>query len=106
MTSRKPFAAAPIDDENGRWLGYVRYDGDPDVFTALAWSLGIREGWEHSVQPPTPQLLRVNPDWTGEYAWHLVRADHRGPGVFVGAVIEAGCHYEPSWLAELREVPL
>lgn len=92
--TRKLFAAAALDDECGELYGYVRYDGDPDVFVALAWRLGIDHDWARPIQPPAPRLMRSSPDPSGEYAWVLVPVDRPGRGVFSGALIRPGNYLE------------
>ena len=97
---RASVRAMPIGDECGDWLGVVRYDEDPDVFTALAWALGIERGWSCSVQPPVPAWYRCNPDSSGEYAWLLAPVEQPGNGVFTGAVIRQGRWFPPEELSE------
>jgi hypothetical protein len=90
-----PFRALAMDSETE--IGVVRYDGDPDVFTALAWALAIAQDSDYAVQPPQPRLYRCNPEPTGEYAWWLTPAQQRGRGVFLGATVRPGRYFEPEW---------
>jgi hypothetical protein len=85
MAKTKPFRVLHMDDEDP---AVIRYDGDPDVFTALAWRHCIQEGIEQSVEPPEPRLYRCNPDFTGEYSWLLHPADKPGRGVWLGAKLK------------------
>jgi hypothetical protein len=85
----------PVDSETE--FAVIRYDGDPDVFTALAWAHCITEDIAWSVQPPEPRLYRCNPDYTREYGWLLGLAERRGPGVWMGATVRHGTYFEPEW---------
>lgn len=89
----------PIDDE--QTLALVRYDGDPDVFTALYWAHAIAEDIDYSVEPPQPRLFRINPDPTGEYGWLMAEAREPGHGVFLGARADRGTYFEPGWMRNL-----
>ena len=71
-----------------RVVGVVRYDGDPDVFTALAATWLRQEGYEASILPPDPRLYRWNVDPTGYHPQVLGWAERPGPGAWLGAVIE------------------
>lgn len=87
MTACKPYAAYPLLDA-GRQVAVIRYDGDPDVFTALAWQwLLYNDSCEATIEPPQPRLYRMNPSRDPEYAWMLGRPDRPGRGVFLGAVL-------------------
>ena len=98
MASRPYAAALAMDDEDA--IGVIRYDGDPDVFTALAWKLAIDHDCDYTVRPPEPRLYRVNPDTTGEFSWLLAKADRRGHGVFLGALVRYGRYMEPAWMRD------
>jgi hypothetical protein len=89
MSKRKPFAVHMLSDADDA-VALVRYDGDPDVFTALATKWLADHDYPYTVQPPKPRLYRCNPDFTGEYSWLLGEPDHPGPGTFLGAVIRLG----------------
>lgn len=86
MTARKPFAVHRLIDD-GRNVAVVRYDGDPDVFTALAHDWLRYEGYERPIEPPEPRLYRMNACSDYEYAWTLGRPNRRGPGVWLGAIV-------------------
>jgi hypothetical protein len=92
----KPYRVLPVDDE--QTLALVRYDGDPDVFTALAWAYLIENDLDYSIEPPEPRLFRCNPDFTGEYSWLMAEATERGRGVFLGARVDRGEYFEPEWV--------
>lgn len=85
---RKPFAVHRLLDA-GRTVAVVRYDGDPDVFTALAGDWLLREFDEHDrpIEPPQPRLYRMNACADDEYSWSLGRPVRRGPGVWLGALV-------------------
>lgn len=78
----------------------VRYDGDPDVFTALAgdWVRNNLDGYYDApiaLCPPEPRLYRWNVagEW-GEYPLMLGESRRSGRGVWTGSllrVIPAGC---------------
>lgn len=78
----------------------VRYDGDPDVFTALAgqWVRDNLDGYYAmpiALCPPEPRLYRWNVagGWN-EYPIMLGEARRRGPGVWTGSLLRvtpAGC---------------
>ena len=87
---RKSFTVADLDDGT-----VIRYDGDPDVFTALFWAHAIDVGLDHSIEPPEPRLWRWNPDPTGEYNALLRPEAKRGPGVWLGALAEVGTWFDP-----------
>lgn len=97
-TKTKPAAmrVLPMDSETEEAV--IRYDGDPDVFTALAWAHGISEGIDYAIQPPEPRLYRCNPDPTHEFPWLLAHAEKRGPGVWLGATLRLGRYFEPAWM--------
>lgn len=84
-----------MDDED---FAVIRYDGDPDIFTALAWRYCIQEGIEYSIEPPEPRLYRCNPDFTREFSWLLYPAKERGRGVWLGAKVKTATYFSPSWL--------
>lgn len=86
MRTRKPYAVHRILD-HGRNVAVVRYDGDPDVFAALAENWLRNEGYERPIEPPQPRLYRMNACADGEYAWTLGRPTRRGPGVWLGALL-------------------
>jgi hypothetical protein len=89
MSNRKraPFAVHRLLDAEPA-VALVRYDGDPDVFTALAADWLRDEGIRRPIAPPKPRLYRCNPDFTGKYGWLLGTPDRPGPGTFLGALIE------------------
>jgi hypothetical protein len=89
----------PLDSDGD--IAVIRYDGDPDVFTALAWAHCIREDIDYSIKPPNPRLYRCNPDNTGEYAWLLAEASTRGRGVWLGALAQGADYFEPAWMRTL-----
>jgi hypothetical protein len=98
MSKRKPFGTYNLLDCEPD-VAVIRYDGDPDVFTALAWIwLMERQGeWDdghYSVEPPQPRLYRFNPTDDPDYSWQLGRPTKRGPGVFTGAVLSRGRSWE------------
>ncbi len=92
----KPYRLLHMDDED--CVAVIRYDGDPDVFTALAWVHCMSEAVDHSIEPPEPRLYRCNPDWTGEYSWLLTPAEERGRGVWLGAKVKTAKWFKPAWL--------
>lgn len=85
--SRTPFAVHRLIDGEPA-VALVRYDGDPDVFAALAADWLRLEDIHRPVKPPQPRLYRCNPDPTGEFSWTLGTPAQPGPGTFVGALIE------------------
>lgn len=89
---RSPFAVMPLDDEStfhpSRVLAVVRYDGDPDVFAALAAVWMREEGYDEAVMPPRPRLFRWNPDPTGYHEQVLAEAARPGRGVWLGSRLE------------------
>jgi hypothetical protein len=93
VTRIKAWNITPLEDAYGAEsdvLGVVRYDGDPDVFTAVVHAWLITEGIECVVAPPKPRLYRWNPDPTGEFTGLLYPAQQPGSGVWLGAtVVEA-----------------
>lgn len=101
MAKRAPFAVHNLlDCEPG--VAIVRYDGDPDVFTALTWAWLIDrqdecEDGHYSIEAPLPRLYRINPTDDPDFSWTLSRSAKRGRGVFTGAVVTRGrtwqCHY-------------
>lgn len=96
--ARKPFGIRSMDDEVD--LACVRYDGDPDVYTALYWAMAIDEDINYSIQPPVPGLYRWNPDLSQEFAGLLTPVDKPGRGVFLGAPVKRGTFFEPPWMRE------
>lgn len=87
MLKRGPFTVHRLID-CGRDVALVRYDGDPDVFTALAHEWLNHEGIEgRSVEPPQPGLFRMNVCNSDEYGWTIGRPHKPGPGVFTGAIL-------------------
>ncbi|BEL07865.1 hypothetical protein Q0Z83_060560 [Actinoplanes sichuanensis] len=98
---KSPFRVHQLLDGDDE-IGLIRYDGDPDVFTALAWAHCINHEIDSSIMPPTPRLYRCNPDFTGEYGWLLGMPSKPGPGAFLGATIRTARYFEPAWLRELR----
>lgn len=85
--SRKPFAVHKLID-CGRDVALVRYDGDPDVFTALAYQWLTDYGLgDRVIEPPQPRLYRMDPCNSDDYAWTLAEANRPGRGVFTGALI-------------------
>jgi hypothetical protein len=102
---RRPFEVTPLDDEyqgpaTSRDLAVVRYDGDPDVFAALASDWLRREGRDETIEPPRPRLYRWNVDPTRYYDLVLAEAAERGPGVWIGAKIEYARKPETGPIAE------
>lgn len=93
MAKRKPYAVHVLHDADED-LALVRYDGDPDVFTALATKWLAANDYSYAVLPPEPRLYRCNPDFTGEYGWLLGTPDRPGPGTFLGATIRLGRRFE------------
>lgn len=91
MAKRKPYAVHRLVD-CGRDVALVRYDGDPDVFAALAESWLIDQGIDRSSEPPAPRLYRMNAVQSDEYGWVLGKPDKPGPGVFLGAVLTVARH--------------
>lgn len=95
MAKRTPYAVHRLID-CGRDVALVRYDGDPDVFTALATDWVRSEGYDRPVEPPQPRLYRMNArGHDDEYAWTLGHPKRRGPGVFLGALVTLSRHPEP-----------
>lgn len=94
MRDRRPFRLYEIGDDDyapNRTVAVVRYDGDPDTFTALVlhWLLTERDGCgDNAVLPPQPRLFRWNPDPSRTYAFLLADANKPGPGVWLGARVE------------------
>lgn len=86
MPKSKPFAVHRLID-CGRDVALIRYDGDPDVFAALAANWLRDEGHEQPIEPPQPRLYRMNACQNDEYAWTLGKPERRGPGVFLGALV-------------------
>ncbi len=86
MPKRKPYAVHRMID-CGRTVALVRYDGDPDVFTALAANWLRYEGIEGSVEPPQPRLYRMNACQSDDWGWTLGEPTKPGPGVFTGALV-------------------
>jgi hypothetical protein len=91
VAKRKPFGVYDLLDDPDD-IAVVRYDGDPDTFTAIVWEWMARrhgEGYadQFSVEPPQPRLYRFNPSSDPDYAWQLGRPDRKGPGVFVGSLL-------------------
>ncbi|MEU1240077.1 hypothetical protein ABZ388_06930 [Micromonospora parva] len=97
----KTFGIRAMDDETD--LACVRYDGDPDVATALYWAFAIREDIDYSIQPPEPGLYRWNPDPSQEFAGLLTPVDKPGRGVFLGAPVKRGTYFEPAWMREFSQ---
>jgi len=94
MTKRTPFGTHRLLDCEPD-VALIRYDGDPDVFTALAWAWLMDEESEsesghYAVEPPRPRLYRFNPTDDPDYSWLLGRPSKPGPGVFTGALLERG----------------
>lgn len=94
MAKRKPFGTYRLLDSEPE-VALIRYDGDPDVFTALAWVWLMREqedseNGHYAVQPPQPRLYRFNPTGDPEFDWMLGRPEKPGPGVFTGSVLTRG----------------
>lgn len=97
---RRPFAVYWIGDAPADVAGIVRYDGDPDVFTALAtdWLRTERDGYYDepvAICPPEPRLWRWNPNpgWA-EYPLTLTEETVRRPGTWLGSLIKTrriGC---------------
>ncbi len=90
---KKPFAVHRLLDADED-VALVRYDGDPDVFTALATKWLADNEYPYAVLPPQPRLYRCNPDFTGEYNWLLGTPERPGPGTFLGATIRLGERFE------------
>lgn len=87
---RRPYAALPITDD-GDAVALIRYDGDPDVYTAIAWTHALTRGHafdDITINPPEPGLYRISPcspRSCGDHSWHYDHASRRGPGVFTAA---------------------
>lgn len=93
MSRRRPYALIPIDNDGtyppyNRRVAVVRYDGDPDVFTALVHAWLMSQEFDETVLPPEPRLYRWNPDPSRTYTSVLADAARPGPGVWLGAVVE------------------
>lgn len=84
---RRPFTVHRLIDCEPA-VALVRYDGDPDVFAALAATWLAEEEIRRPIEPPKPRLYRCNPDPSGEYGWLLGQPTRPGPGTFLGALIE------------------
>lgn len=82
----KPYRVHRLHDADDE-IALIRYDGDPDTFTALAWRFCIDAEIEDAIQPPQPRLYRCNPDFTGEFRWLIGMPDRRGPGTFLGSTL-------------------
>jgi hypothetical protein len=96
--TRKPFGVHPLIDSEP-YMAVIRYDGDPDVFAALAWAyLADRqaeyEDGHYSVEPPDPRLYRLNPTVDPDFSWLLGRPTMPGRGTFVGAVLTRGRNWQ------------
>jgi hypothetical protein len=83
---RKAYAVHRLIDCD-RDVAVIRYDGDPDVFTALAADWLAREGHECSIEAPQPRLYRMNVCQSDEWGWTLDTPSRRGRGVFLGALV-------------------
>lgn len=93
MTPRKAYAVYRLLDCEPD-VALIRYDGDPDVFAALAQDW-LREEYQdcdrsYSAEPPKPRLYRMNPSSDPDYGWQLGTPAKRGPGVFLGAILTVG----------------
>jgi hypothetical protein len=84
---RKPFRVHDLLDMDDGEVAVIRYDGDPDVFTALAWARGIDDGWSHTVASPELHYYKHVPDWSGEYGWRLYPMTGPGRGRWLGAMV-------------------
>jgi hypothetical protein len=84
---RGPFAVHRLID-CGRDIALVRYDGDPDVFTALAAEFLYLKGIEgRTIEAPEPGLFRMNVCNSDEYGWAVGRPTKPGRGTFTGAIL-------------------
>jgi hypothetical protein len=94
MAKRKPFGVYDLLDSEPS-VALIRYDGDPDTFTALAatWLADRHAEYEdgdYSIEPPRPRLYRFNPTTDPDFSWSLGYPSRPGPGVFVGALLDVG----------------
>lgn len=85
---RRPYAVHRISDGDAV-VALVRYDGDPDVFTALAWRFLLREGYDSVIEPPRYTGYRCEQSaWNAdEYAWIYMERPRGQRGVFGGAEV-------------------
>jgi hypothetical protein len=95
MHDQQPFRLHELGDDDyfppNRTVAVVRYDGDPDVFTALVhhWLLTERANYgQQSVLPPEPRLFRWNPDPSRTFSYLLAKANNPGRGVWLGARVQ------------------
>lgn len=97
---RKPYKVYSLGDAERHVHAVVRYDGDPDVFTALAgqWMRANLDGHYDmpiALCPPEPRLYRWNPadNWS-DYPIVLGEPSRPGRGVWTGSllrVVPVGC---------------
>lgn len=88
-----------IDDSDT--IAVIRYDGDPDVFTALAWAYAIEQEEDYTLLPPEPSLYRCNPTpLDSEFSFWLGEPEKRGPGVWLGARVNRGVYRQPAYMRE------
>lgn len=98
VAKRKPFGVYSLLECEPD-VAVIRYDGDPDVFTALAWTwlMDRQDEYEdghYSVEPPRPRLYRFNPTEHPDYSWKLGHPEKRGAGVFTGSILTRGRSWE------------
>lgn len=82
----------PLDDEDASYpptrnLAVIRYDGDPDVFTALAYEFLRMEGHDTAIEPPRPRYYRWGFDTLDRTHQMLREASGPGRGVWLGALV-------------------
>lgn len=92
---KAPFRVHTIDDDAWRGpltVAAIRYDGDPDVFVALAWAHLAREGQAYPIQPPVYTRFRFQPDPSRYYDTVIADCPDGGRGTWAGArvVIDLG----------------
>lgn len=90
MSRGRPWRLWPLDNDYhyppmSRQIGVLRYDGDPDVFTAVVAPWLRSEGFDGPIEPPAPALWRWVPDPSCDF--RLTDAHRRGPGVWLGSLI-------------------
>jgi hypothetical protein len=95
--SRKKFQVYWLSEAEPNVHAVVRYDGDPDVFAALAykWLLLERRHEEPvAVCPPEPRLWRWNPSGHDDPPLYLTERTRPGRGTWLGALLKTvriGC---------------
>jgi hypothetical protein len=86
---RTPYAVHRISDAD-EVVALIRYDGDPDVFTALAWRFLIREAYHAGtrIEPPMYRGYRCEQNaWNDDYAWIYMPRQLGERGVFGGSEV-------------------